>query len=232
MNTTSSIILSLGITLSGYFISTGIVSIKNASKVVEVRGLDERPVKANEGYLDLRISTSSNDLIEASKAMEAKQELVTTYLLKEGFSKEEIHVIPVTITDNSTFTSQDPNAKPPPKYTARGGASCGTYNVDLVGNALVKSSSLIEKGVLIESSFAKYLFTDLNKLKPEMLKKATQNARESAETFAKDAGVPLGSMRSASQGLFSVTAPNADFDDETSVMKKVRVVVKASYQLN
>lgn len=230
MKIISSLILASGITASGFFVSKGIITFKDANKLIEVRGLDERLVKANEGYLDLRFSESSDNIIELSKAMDGKTAALRTYLTEQGFGKAELREIPVTITDNSS-SFQSVGTKPPPRYTARGGIVCSSSNVDRIDTALIHSSSLLAKGIALESSYAKYLFTNLNGLKPEMLKNATQNARASAETFAKDALVPLGSMRSASQGLFSITSPNSDVDDESSIMKKVRVVVKASYQL-
>ena len=50
-------------------------------------------------------------------------------------------------------------------------------------------SSLIEQGVAISvdySATTQFDFTDLNTVKPEMIKEATQNARKAAMQFAAD----------------------------------------------
>jgi hypothetical protein len=64
-----------------------------------------------------------------------------------------------------------------------------------------------------------------------MLKNATSSAREAAEAFARDSGSRLGGIKSATQGLFSITSPYADWNDASSRMKKVRVVTRVTYFL-
>ena len=61
------------------------------------------------------------------------------------------------------------------------------------------------------------------------MKAATANAREAADTFAKDSGVKVGGIKSATQGLFSISSPVSDYDAESSLMKKVRVVTRVQF---
>jgi uncharacterized protein len=72
-----------------------------------------------------------------------------------------------------------------------------------------------------------------------MITEATRNARSSADRFAADSGSQVGSIRSASQGVFSISAADsvAAGGDESgggdsgdaSIMKKVRVVATVDY---
>ena len=55
------------------------------------------------------------------------------------------------------------------------------------------------------------------------------NAKEAAQTFAADSGVKVGALKTATQGLFSISAPLGDYGGENTVMKKVRVVTKVQY---
>ena len=55
----------------------------------------------------------------------------------------------------------------------------------------------------------KYTFNGLNALKPDMITEATRNARSSADRFAADSGSQVGSIRSASQGVFSISAADS-----------------------
>ncbi len=72
-----------------------------------------------------------------------------------------------------------------------------------------------------------------------MITEATRNARSSADRFAADSGAKVGGIRSANQGVFSITAAdsttlNAGDDagsDRTSINKKVRVVATVEYYL-
>jgi len=73
-----------------------------------------------------------------------------------------------------------------------------------------------------------FLFTGLNDIKPTMIEEATKNARMAAEQFAKDSGSKVGKIRSASQGLFTIT----DRDMNSPDRKNVRVVTTVEYYLS
>ena len=75
-----------------------------------------------------------------------------------------------------------------------------------------------------------------------MISEATRNARAAADRFASDAGSKVGSIRSASQGVFSILAADqasSDPDDagdagqtaDNSLTKTVRVVTSVEYYL-
>ena len=50
-------------------------------------------------------------------------------------------------------------------------------------------------------------------LKLEMLAEASKNARERAETITKNAGGKLGDLKTATTGVFQITAPNSADED-------------------
>ena len=93
------------------------------------------------------------------------------------------------------------------------------------------SLELLSKGILLGSRNewqpVEYIFTGLNELKPAMVEEATRNAREVAEKFARDSEARVGAIRTARQGLFSVS----DRDANTPQIKKVRVVSTLEFQL-
>lgn len=74
-----------------------------------------------------------------------------------------------------------------------------------------------------------------------MITEATRNARASADRFAADSGSKVGSIRSANQGVFSISAADGESVGEggggggaspdSSIMKKVRVVATVDYYL-
>jgi len=86
----------------------------------------------------------------------------------------------------------------------------------------------------------RYEFTGLNALKSDMITEATRNARASADRFAADSGSQVGSIRSANQGVFSISPAGSGAaldegggggDADASIMKKVRVVSTVDYYL-
>ena len=70
-----------------------------------------------------------------------------------------------------------------------------------------------------------------------MIAEANQNARRSAEQFARDSGAEVGGIKTASQGYFSVGPRDGEACEEcsssggTSPFQKVRVVTTIDYDL-
>ena len=106
-----------------------------------------------------------------------------------------------------------------------------------VRDAYARQSELIRDGVPISGSNVNYVFTGLNRLKPQMIAEANQNARSSAEQFARDSGSDVGRIKTASQGYFSIGARDGEGCDEcgsgggNSPFQKVRVVTTIDYDL-
>ncbi len=228
-NIISSIILALGIALLGLFINQGIVAFKSFDRYVEVKGLDERIVKSNEATWSIYFSVSSDQLKELNTKVSESLRVLTEFIEANGFMSEEIQKGPLSVTDN--FANSYSAKLQGPQYTARGSIVVGTKNVDLLGKMASKNEELLKQGVMLESNNISYYFTDLNLIKPEMLKAATANAREAAISFAEHSNSKLGSIRSATQGVFTIDSPFKEYDSRSSIMKKVRVVTKVSYFL-
>ena len=77
------------------------------------------------------------------------------------------------------------------------------------------------------NSKTQYFYKSLNAIKPAMIEEATKNARAAAEKFAADSGSKLGTISSASQGLFEIN----DRDQGTPDKKEIRVVTSVDYFL-
>ena len=105
-----------------------------------------------------------------------------------------------------------------------------TDRIDVAKKAIERSGELVKQGVAVIRSYeynTQYLYTELDKIKPEMIAEATRDARRAAEQFAKDSGSKVGAIRTAQQGLFSIE----DRDQFSPEFKKVRVVTTVDYYL-
>ena len=117
------------------------------------------------------------------------------------------------------------------RYNGEASVVLNTKNVDQVQQAAQNIGQLVRTGVSINQSFVRYLFNDLNSLKPKMLDEATTNASIAAERFAQQSHTRLGGIRSAQQGLFTITDADEEHGNGNSIMKKVRVVTTVAYFL-
>ena len=106
-----------------------------------------------------------------------------------------------------------------------------SLDVAAVKKAIEKSGDLVGQGIVLGAeqwnSRTEFLFTGLNRVKPEMIEAATMSAREAAEKFAKDSGSTVGKIRTATQGLFTIT----NRDENSPDLKLVRVVTTVEYYL-
>ena len=221
------VLLAAGVAAGGWFVADAIRYAKKFETAVDVRGLDERIVKSDKASWQLNLTGGGATPQVASEEVARGAQTARAFLLESGFAEAEIRATPVSLNDNWGMGGN----RPANRYTARGGLVVETDKVDAVVKAVESAGKLLDRGVVVENSLARYYFTDLNRVKPEMLAAATSSARQAAEAFAKDSKMRLGGIKSASQGLFTVGAPLAEYEGETSVMKKVRVVTKVQYFL-
>jgi hypothetical protein len=102
-----------------------------------------------------------------------------------------------------------------------------------------KVTDLIDTGVELYSEPPEYYYTQLGKLKLEMIAAATKDGRARAERIVENAGGRLGRLRYSSLGVFQITVPNssADFSwagafDVTSKRKTASVTIKLQFGLD
>jgi hypothetical protein len=116
------------------------------------------------------------------------------------------------------------------RYVVRGLLTVRSPRIAKVQEASGDTARLVADGVALVRDYevrTQYLFTQLERIKPEMIAEATRDARRAAEQFAHDSGSRVGAIRTAQQGYFSVE----DRDAFSPERKKVRVVTTVQYLL-
>ncbi len=228
----SSSLLAVGI-LAGAFtlgsqLEQGIKEFKDADRVVTVKGLSEKEVKANHVIWPVSFREMGNDLSQVYDQLEVKQNMVLKYLKDGGLTDEEITIAAPKLRDNlaDNYGSQ----RPPFRYMITQVLTISSDKVDVVRKLDEAQRDLLKAGVGLTNDYSymtKYSYTGLNEIKPAMIEAATKNAKEAAQKFAMDSGSTLGKIRRANQGIFSIT----DRDENTPFIKNVRVVTTVEYFL-
>lgn len=229
---TASVILAVGIAggfaLLGSNISSGIESFVNRDRIVTVKGLSERQVKADRVIWPVGFRELGDDLQDVYGRIEKRKDQVVAFLKETGLTDAEIEVASPQVTDAQA--EMYANQKSRYRYSMTQTVTVSSDKVDLVRDLLVRQSDLIKAGVTLVGDYSwrtSFQFTGLNTVKPAMIEEATKNARASAEKFAQDSGSSLGKIRRANQGQFSIT----DRDSNTPYIKSVRVVTTVEYFL-
>ncbi len=221
-------VIAIGLCVGGFMTGDGLVRAKMADRTVTVRGLAERDVIADLAVWTLSYSTTAGNLADAQSSVDRDTQQLREFFAGLGFPEDALQPVSVSA---SSYTPDDGITR----FTVNQRMSLRTDDVDRAQQAVRREFELVRRGVLLESSNMSFSFTGLERIKPEMVAEATQDARGAAEQFAKDSGAGVGSIRSATQGYFSITARDGDEDgwgQADSPFKKVRVVTTIDFMLD
>lgn len=228
----AALLLAIGIAVAGYFISETLYKSKVALNIAEVKGLAERRVEADKAYWSIQYTVTGNSNAEMSTLYaqsEADREKVIELLEGSGFTEEEIKPGVINYLKREF---RDENQKlVEEKHLLIGEIEVETSKVRMVSEGRAKLNTLIAQGLDVKNNPPSYLFTQLNDIKPDMLKEATRNARLAANEFAENAGVKVGGIRSARQGGFIIRDVGEDYGDRNKIEKDVRVVTTITFFL-
>lgn len=220
------LLVAAGLAVAGWFAAQGMARLKTQDRYVTVKGSAERIVDADLLVWPLPHSVGGNDLAEVQRHLDANTAAIRDFFLQAGFEAGEIVVSPPRLEDRWAYAYGE--NRPPERYRYGNTVSLRTNRVDKALAALRRSGELVGRGVMIgEGSQPDFDYTKLNDIKPALIAEATANARESAEQFAKDSGARLGGIRSANQGVVTIS----DRDQSSPQVKKVRVVTTVEYFL-
>jgi hypothetical protein len=230
-------IFAVGLTTSGYALGDGLRRSKMAEhRSVTVRGVSERNVTADLATWSVSFSHEGTELGPVQQSVDQQANAIRAFFLRAGFRRDEIADSDVALNREQP-RDRDGNPVGPQKLTVSRSIQLRTGDVVKARAAYARQAELLRDGVELSGTSISYTFTGLNGLKPQMIAEATRNARDSAEQFARDSGVNVGRLKTASQGYFSVGARDGEDCDDcgssggSTPFQKVRVVTTIDYDI-
>ncbi|MCJ2187944.1 SIMPL domain-containing protein [Novosphingobium beihaiensis] len=224
----SSIILAAGLIAGGYALGDGLKRAHRADRAVTVRGLAERDVTADLATWTITYSATAGDLSSAQASVDHDTKEIHAFFRELGFPADALQPAGVNVSQFKDRGTAN--------FTVRQRVTLRTHDIKRAQDAVRRQFDLVRRGVILEEgSGMSYTFTKLNGIKPAMVAEATKDARAAAGQFAKDSGAQVGSIKSATQGYFSITARDGDSGGGWGVSdtpyKKVRVVTTVIFYL-
>jgi uncharacterized protein len=222
----------VGLIAFGLITRHAILSAKRLDEYVTVKGLSEREVPADLGIWPVTFTVLDNDLSKLLEQIQKSRGIVHGFLVAQGFDAGEISNAPPQITDQADSDSDDEKKKPAFRYRANITVLLRTEKVARVKSALEACDQLVQQGIVLSSgdysTRPQFLFTGLNKIKPEMIQEANKAARVAAGKFAADSQAHIGSIKHAVQGPFEIN----NVDTSSPDRKIVRVVTTVDFYLD
>lgn len=229
-------LIGLGIASGGFLAGESLVKSRLGYRVVTVKGLSERAVKADLGFWPIRFVVTGATLEDARGKLEASEAAVQVFLKEAGFTAGDMQVQNIQAEDRQAGynASQSPEAA---RFVLTEDILVKSTDVQKLATASRRVGDLLRSGVVFSADAynagPSFIFTKVNDLKGEMLSEATKRARESAEQFAAESGAKVGAIQNANQGIIEIN-PAVDIPNdrpEKQIDKKVRVVTTITYLL-
>lgn len=209
-------------------------------RTVSVVGLAEKDFESDLIVWELSYDVQNMVMKDGYNELKEMNATVKEYLLAQGISEDEMVFKAIT-----NYKSEDWEYNPDAHrsfYVFRGyvltqGIRIESKDVQKVEKISREISELLDKGINIDYNNVSYYYTKLSDLKVEMLAEATKNARNRAETIAKNAGASLKGLKTANMGVFQITAPNSSDEDyswggtfnTSSKQKRVSINMRLTY---
>ena len=214
----------------GLFFYCAYTQPRNSDGQISVRGLCEREIKADRAIYPISFTVAGDNLESVFSTVQEHNQTVVEFLKAHGLKDDEFSISAPNITDHYAQNNYGDNYRT--RFIISSVITIYSTNVDTVLLVQKDLSQLIEKGLVISTGNGwenpvQFLFEGLNKVKPEMIEEANNNARIAAEQFAKNANSRLGKILYASQGYFEIE----NRDSNTPHIKKVRVVTNITYRV-
>lgn len=217
-------IIAFGLLLLGLCIKGGFDNFTNKDRRVTVKGLSEREVDANKVTWTITLAASGNEMKSVIAYVNTKVDGVKKFLKEKGLDgKATITVESPNVTDNySNYYGSNP---PRYAYSMNRSISVSSNDTKLINSVKSQEDELIDRDIILESSYTNYEYTKFQELKPEMMAEAIANAEKTASQFAENSHSKINKIVEAGQGEFSID------EGDVPYKKKVRVVSTITYSL-
>jgi hypothetical protein len=238
VTTARTLILAAAIALAGLFVGLGFARGRASDRFVVVKGVEERPVRADLAIWPLHLVAADNDLSRAHARIEENVRRVRAFLAQQEIDSTHVALQDFSVSD-AQANQYGGSSQAGSRFVIKQTVVVRSTDPDRIQRASQRVGELVTAGVVL-SSGAEYggggptfVFTKLNALKPQMIAQATARAREAAEQFARDSRASIGGIKQANQGVFEILARDQapGINEPSQVEKTVRVVSTVEYFL-
>ncbi|QOV88186.1 SIMPL domain-containing protein [Humisphaera borealis] len=211
--------------------------VKLRDQTITVKGYAERPISSDRAVFSAEIGAREKELTAAYTKLEADRAKVMAFLATKGFAGDQVQLGPVAIR---TLYSRDAKGNPTNQielHSVSQSVTIASATVKSIADAARDISTVIRDGVELSASPPQYSYTKLDDVKLQMIAEATGNARLRGEALVKNSNNRLGTLRSASQGVFQITPAfsteisDSGVNDTSSIDKTIKATVTIEYAI-
>jgi len=225
-----SLILSTVIAVSVYYVT------RTSDDVLSVTGSTKVSVKSDLAKWTIDYSrVVSNISIKVGYEQMAKDlAVVKAYFKKQGIEESVLTVSPVFM--DQSYDYNKPAAER--EFTLRQTIALSLNDVEKMTTIAKNTKEIVDGGVIFSPRPVEYYYTNLPKLRVDLLSDAVKDAKDRAVKLTESTGRSVGPLRNASSGVVQVLPENSleisDYGtyDTTTINKEVMMTVRVSFSIN
>ena len=186
-----------------------------STETIVVTGLAEKDFVSDLIVWNGSYSRKSLDLKGAYASLKQDENVIRQYLIGKGIADTEMVFSAVEINKEFNHrTDMDGRSlgQEFSGYNLSQSVRVESKDVNKVEKISREVTELIESSIEFNSSPPLYYYSKLSDIKIDLLAKASADAKERAETIAKNSGSSLGNLKKANMGIFQITGKNSNED--------------------
>lgn len=209
------VIVGIAIFFSSVALGVAYYQSKKPAKTVSVVGLAEKDFTSDLIVWNLKYAVLDGDMQKAYATLKSQNMIVRRFLKEQGVDDKEmdfknISTLPLSEWEYDPAVGRSRDVFK--GYQATQKIRIQSKNVDKIEKVIRAISELYDQNINLNSEQPEYYYTKLSDLKLEMLAEASKNAHDRAETVARNSNGKLGGLKTATTGVFQITAPNSAED--------------------
>ena len=213
-----------------------------ANETITVTGLAERDFVSDQIVWAGNYSRKTMELRTAYAQLKKDEQTIREYLTGKGVKESELVFSSVSIEKefNTRYDSEGRTLGTEfTGYNLKQSVTVDSRDIEKVEKISREVTELIESGIEFNSSNPSYFYTKLSELKIDLLAKASADAKDRAETIAKNSGSDLGKIKKATMGVFQITGQNSNEDysyggafNTSSKSKTASITIRVDYAVD
>lgn len=235
------LLLAIGMASAAFILGVQAKRAVSGQQSITVKGLAEKPIKADSAEWTITIGVSSDTQANALNTLAVELKVVQTFLEKQGLDQSTWTIDVETIGPHY----EEIFIKDVPRQVQKGFDAYQNIRINTKDLAKITAANkaflqLKADNHPVNAQPPSYLVSNLEAIKMSLIADATKNARSRATEFVKQDGVKVGVMKSASQGAFYILPVGGADDsdnsyggvyDKSTIDKTARVVVTIVYNI-
>lgn len=229
----SCVIITLGLLLSCFVFASKISKDEN----ITVTGSAYKNVKSDFAKLSFMISSKKATKKEAFVELKNQIPEVIKYLEAQGIKKEDIECSTMNGYDVYKRNEKGYDTNEIVAYSASQNIEIKSKDVYKIKEISLDIQNLVNKGINIEVYSPEYFYSDLASIKIDLLKQASIDAKQRANSMLEATGAKAGKVKSMRMGVFQITPVDSTMvsdmgiSDTSSIDKKVTAVANVVFKV-